>query len=433
MQKNKPPTNKLYTSSVPAVEIPLRDRLNDSQLLLKCWKSIYRGKSETKRSHSKGIDGITLKHFNDNQDEYLLNILKSLQNNTYKINSLKGIPEPKPGSSKFRLITAATIPDRIVHKAILSLIHPYIFPYINTGVSYCGVKENIWAPKNKRKSLSTKDAIQKITLHVKNKSFFLFKTDIKGFYDAIPKRKLFNIVRKLLTDAGDTSLLDLIKPIIFFHLGNASEFSNENKRYLLPHKYTGISQGSPLSQLFANIYLADFDRRMKKLHNDRFIRYIDDFVVFFNNKEESQQARLYIEKILEKKGLSLSDEKQKTYNIDLRKAPLFFLGLKLDRNNITSKKSKDEQRKWILEVLDERNKDYRQCENHRDRIEHMNFKIIGLANYLRYYHVEEVFNFMNQQIVHKKRDAQYKFVLMINYKILSPIVSLKEWRSFFPE
>lgn len=420
------------------VKIPLIDQLADFQLLLKCWKNVYQGKSDSARANSKGIDNISIDDFDSSDDKYLNKILILLQKRKYKFSNLRGYPEPKKENGKFRLVTVATVPDRIVHKAILSLIVLPVFPYINTGVSYCGVKDKIWKRKADRNSLNTKHAIEKLAFHIKNKKYCIFKSDIKAFYDEIPKRKLFNKVIKVAKIYfPDTSLLPMIKEIIFFHLGNPDRFIKDNLEYLLPHKYKGISQGSPLSQIFSNIYLVDFDQKMKKVYGDSFIRYIDDFIIVCNTKKEAYLAGKYAERILKKLKLKLSPDPKKTLCVDLRERPIKFLGLNISKEKISSKYNNEEVGIWADNLLNENNiKLYRKKSGWltmKRRIEIMNNKIIGQESYLIPYHPEDFFTIVNKHINHKKTIKKSLYKNLVNMRIskINSFCDIKEWQSYF--
>ena len=94
---------------------------------------------------------------------------------------------------------------------------------------------------------------------------YCLKCDIRKFYPNINQHILSNLVHRKIKDK---KLLEVIDIIIFSH-----------------------SKGCPIgnlpSQLFGNIYLSQLDHYIK--HTIRFkqyIRYVDDFLFFSNNKEE---------------------------------------------------------------------------------------------------------------------------------------------------
>ncbi|MBP9719149.1 MAG: hypothetical protein KBD46_01665 [Candidatus Levybacteria bacterium] len=399
----------------------LRKELNNISLLTRSWKSIYSSKEKFKRHSSKGSDGISIQDFKDNDRTYLLMLQKELKKNKYHNSALKGIPIKKSEPEKYRLIAVSNIKDRIVHKALLGILNPIVFPFIDNGVSYCGVKKNIWAGST-NEALTTKKAFEKVLEHVRNKKFYVFKADIKGFYDHVPKRMFFNILKKLIPD---NSLIPIIKEIIYFKLSNPEEFDGK-KASLLPKKYVGISQGSALSQFFANIYLADFDIKMKKKYGDRFIRYVDDFIIFFDTKEEAKKAKKYAIRALKVKKLELSSDPNKTKTISIKNDYVEFLGIRIDQNKLSYKKSRAETQKVIKEILDEHNQDlYRRYKNTADIINSMNNKIKGRGDYLHFYHTEDTYEEINKWIQIKRKQKKFKNLQLLNPKKITPIIKKK--------
>lgn len=405
----------------------LRNKLNDRHLLEKCWKRIYASKNSTKRVSSKGADNISLREFQDNEESQIDLLYHELSTKNYKQIHLLGHPVKKE-NGKYRLISAPAVRDRIVHKAMLSILNPLIYPYINTNVSYCGVKKNIWNRKD-TDALTTKKAFLQIIKHVRNKNFYFFKSDIKGFYDNVPKRKFMNVITKLLDkELKDTSLLPLIKALVYFRISNPEIFNGPNS-YLKPKKFTGICQGSALSQFFANIYLINFDHQMKSKFQNRYIRYVDDFIVLCETIEEAKFAKVYSANLLKKLRLELSEDLIKTKYGSIKNDYAVFLGIRIDSKLLSYKKNKANIQKHIRQILDENNQELYGHKG-KDIILSMNNKIKGLEEYLKYYHTHEAFDEMNKWIRQKRKGA-FKELHMFDKSKIKPLVTRKEWQSFF--
>lgn len=249
----------------------------------------------------------------------------------------------------------------------------------------------------------------------------------------MPKRRLYNLVKKLSVNTlNDTSLNIYLHKIIFYKIGNKDQILREGK-VSLPNRHYGISQGSPLSQLLANIYLRDFDVYMKKIYGDRFIRYIDDFIVAVNNKQDAEEAKAIVQNFLRKYSLSLSDEKEKTKIVDLHKTSFNFLGLNISREKISWKRSSTESAKWLMKVLDVNNREYYgECKNRPDKFKKMNQKIYGLGQYLKSYHAVSNFQEINKQIKIKiKKNSEYKKINYLKLEDIVPIISISKWKSLF--
>ena len=183
------------------------------------------------------------------------NILKlqlELVNLTYIPGKYKyfRIYEPKE-----REIAVAPFIDRVVHHAIINIIEP-IYEKIFINNSYATRKEK-----------GTHKAIYKAQSYIKKNKWY-FKTDIRKYFNNINHNILLNIIKRKIKDK---KLLLLIERII----------RNGGKDGI------GLPIGNLTSQFFANVYLDKFDHYIKEeLQIKYYIRYMDDLVIFDNNKEK---------------------------------------------------------------------------------------------------------------------------------------------------
>ncbi len=78
----------------------------------------------------------------------------------------------------------------------------------------------------------------------------------------------------------------------------------------------GIPQGSPISDLLANLYLLDFDVQMNeftKKHNGFYFRYSDDLIIVLpGNEEEALQAKHFTSNLIKDFGSELEIKDSKT-------------------------------------------------------------------------------------------------------------------------
>lgn len=133
-------------------------------------------------------------------------------------------------------------------------------------------------------------------------------------------------------------------------LFDAPEFRKVKRRYIKTNqnKY-GIPQGSPISGVYANVYMVEFDQAMTELakrHGGIYRRYSDDFIIVINSKEEEDDLRVQeIEhKVSETAGLTLSYKKVEKYtynpevkeirNLEGKKKRLNYLGFSLDGQHV---------------------------------------------------------------------------------------------------
>lgn len=412
------------------------NQLIDRKLLEKSWKDVFNGKDEQTMKASKGTDNISLKDFKNNQNQFLDQILEDLKNNQYLFNKLKGIFIAKK-NGKYRLLTVPTVRDRVLHRALLYILTPIVFDYINTGVSYCGVREKVSKKDNtkKRNPLNIKKASLQIISQIKDGNFFIFESDIKGFFDYVPKEKLLTKLSGLLPDP---SLNKILKDIIFFEVANIENLKNDtrSKNIQLPNQAIGMSQGSSLSPLFSNIFLSNFDKILKKNCGNKLIRYVDDFIIFGKTEDESKKFGAIAKDFLKTEGLELSEEK--TDFINLKCENLEFIGLNFNRHQITCLKKESE----IINKFNENTlniKNYKKIKRILNKeiitineTEQINEKIEGWANTYRHYHMDKCFEKITNLIKNrKKKDIRLKDITNLDKIKLSPLVSIEEWQSLF--
>jgi hypothetical protein len=121
------------------------------------------------------------------------------------------------------------------------------------------------------------------------KPCFILKCDIKKFFETVDHSKLLSILRRKIKDKDAIWLLEEIIESFSSHYSNI--FFKK-----------GLPIGNLTSQLFANIYLNEFDQFIKQdLRIKNYIRYTDDFVVISNDKN-------YLEKLIPQIRDFLSEE-----------------------------------------------------------------------------------------------------------------------------
>ena len=126
-------------------------------------------------------------------------------------------------------------------------------------------------------------------------------------------------MNKISAKIKDKVFLDLIKLIV----ENAGE-------------KVGLPIGNLTSQFFANVYLNDFDHYVKRVLKEKFyVRYMDDFVIFANNKQHLKNILMKIRQYLNTKlNLQL---KEKAVLINTATHGLSFLGTRVFPNTIRIK------------------------------------------------------------------------------------------------
>ncbi|MFH1744800.1 MAG: reverse transcriptase/maturase family protein [bacterium] len=217
-------------------------------------------------------------------EDNLFQIHNELKNKIYHPLSYQSFYVSDP---KLRHIHKAPIRDRVVHQAVYRVLY-HIFD-----------KHFIFDSFSCRNKKGTHRAVKRLSRFCKRESknyqenIYCLKCDIKKFFDNID-HGIFRTLIKRKLDQEDVWIIDKI--IDSFQ-------ANQNK---------GLPLGNVTSQLFANIYLNEFDQFIKrKLKVKYYLRYTDDFVIVNNNQNYLKNLVKSINKFLEYKlALQLHPEKQ---------------------------------------------------------------------------------------------------------------------------
>ncbi|MFA7278208.1 MAG: reverse transcriptase domain-containing protein [Candidatus Gracilibacteria bacterium] len=399
--------------------------LSNPFLLKKSWLSVRRGKTEKIATRSKGIDGVSLFDFGQNLPENLSILSEELRLGKYHAQPVKVVLEKK-NNGKFRIISVPTIRDRIVQRAMLELFKPCLTPVISTGVSYCGAKND------EDESISLKNAIEKVVYHVGQGCFWIFESDIVSFFDRIPKQALLDKLRD--TVPMDIGLTNLLVEYIYFEVGNPEKFVGKED-ISIPVGDVGITQGSALSPIFANLYLAEFDIALKSLFGDRLIRYVDDFIIMCKTKDEAIIAYKFALQELAKVGLDLSPENKKTFIKNLKASEVInFLGISIQRRGLFPEGGKGAALTHMNDVLNRSSykKSLIRGTKILDIAYQMEEKIVAWGNHYRFYHVDQLYKDLDEHIESTTRKmSDVRTLKPLRNIFLFPIISREKWHSFF--
>ena len=148
---------------------------------------------------------------------------------------------------------------------------------------------------------------------------FAVKTDIKDFFENIDHEKLLKILRANICDARIIRLIELwIKNGIF-------------ERFDYRAHAKGVHQGDVLSPLLSNIYLNQMDKFLEQSGTE-FVRYADDFVIFFVSYEAAKRGLARLKDFLKTISLSLNEAKTSIHGKD---SEFIFLGVSFKGTNLS--------------------------------------------------------------------------------------------------
>lgn len=258
----------------------LFDKITSFENLLKASRKAQRGK-RLKNSTAE---------FNLNLENELLKLQAELQSRAYRIDSYKQfyIYDPKK-----RLISALPYRDRAVQHALCNIIEPIFNRVLIYDTYAC------------RKDKGSHRAVNRFTMYCRKNKYAL-KCDVKSYFASIDHDVLFEMIKRKIKDPDALWLVKLI---------------------IDSTPSPGIPIGNLASQIFANLYLDGLDHYLKETVKCRhYIRYMDDLIVFGNDKGRLSAIKDAIKQYLCRLKLESHPNKSQIY---LTAKGIVFLGYKV--------------------------------------------------------------------------------------------------------
>ncbi len=228
-----------------------------------------------------GVDGVTIEEFENDLPRNLSLLENELKHKQYSPLPLLKILVDK-GNGEARALCISTVKDRVVQTAILYIIEPIL------------EKEFEACSFAFRKGRSVRNAVYKIKEYYEAGYKWVVDADIDAFFDSVDHELLFKKVRRYIKDEDIVRLIELwIKAEVW-----------DGETLTVMDK--GIPQGSPLSPIFANLFLDELDEAMLK-NGQRYVRFADDFLILCKNTEKARQSLEFTNEILKKLLLKLDE------------------------------------------------------------------------------------------------------------------------------
>lgn len=248
--------------------------------------------------------------FNYSLEGELTRIKTELETQTYqpgKYHTFE-IAEPKP-----RLISAAPYRDRIVHHALCNIIAP-IFERTFIGDSYAN-----------RVGFGSHRALRRFTKFARS-SRYVLQCDIQKYFPSIDREILKTLIRRKIKCSKTLWLIDTIVDNSNEQIPAIEYFPGDD--LLTPlERSRGLPIGNLTSQFFANIYLNGLDHFIKEqLKVKKYVRYVDDFALFANERDFLVTARQSVEDYLIKLRLKIHPIKSQLFET---KHGASFLGFRI--------------------------------------------------------------------------------------------------------
>ena len=241
-----------------------------------------------------GVDGMSKEEYGKQLQENVSDLLGRMKRQAYKPQPVKRGYIPK-GDDKKRPIGILAYEDKVVQKAlneILTVIYETEFLDCSYGF---------------RPGRSCHDALKEVgRILEKTKVNYVVDADIRGFFDNVDHQWMMKFLQERIQDPN---LLRLINRILKARvMEEGVEYDTE----------TGTQQGGVISPTLANVYLHYvldlwFEVIIKRQCRGEayLIRYADDFVCFFQYKDD---AEAFYGKLIDRLGkfnLEIAQEKTK--------------------------------------------------------------------------------------------------------------------------
>jgi retron-type reverse transcriptase len=257
-----------------------------------------------------------------NLETNVIRLRRELLDGTYRTGSYRDflVHESKP-----RLISAAPFRDRVVHHALTQIVEP-VFERRFTADSFAS-----------RAGFGTHRALARAAA-ASARFPLVLKCDVMKYFHSIDHEILQGLLERALKCPPTLALAAQIvggwtapprQPVYF---GLDGLFSPLERR-------AGLPLGNQTSQFFANVYLNGLDHFVRReLRPGEYLRYVDDFLLFGQSKDELREMRARIEERLALLRLRIHPGKSRVYRTG---DGLSFLGWRLfpdrsrlDRGNV---------------------------------------------------------------------------------------------------
>lgn len=215
-------------------------------------------------------------------------IYTQLSTGVYQPKPTRAMFVPKPKGGK-RCIEELDQVDMMVHRLVFNAINKMIESYQSPlSLGY-------------RKGYSRQMARDNVQSLIDSGFGWVIEADIEAFFDNVPFDRMWQRLSTILPKR-EQQVIMLIKQLmqVSYTVSNAS--GTVVKEY---SRSKGLMQGSPLSPVLANLYLAMLDKQINAEHF-AFVRYADDVLMFCRSAADAHTTLEWLDQHLSELGLNLS-------------------------------------------------------------------------------------------------------------------------------
>ncbi len=276
----------------------LFDKVSRADTLRRAWQEVQAN------AGAAGVDGQTIKSIeHTGVDGFLTTLATELRAGTYRPHPVRRVRIPKADGHE-RVLGIPAVRDRVVQAAAKLVLEP-VFEADFRSSSYG------FRPKR-----SAHQALEAVRQWVNRGQNWVVDADIQAFFDEIDGAVLMRLVERRICDRR---LLKLLR-----QWQRAGALDGDE---VVPTEQ-GISQGSVISPLLANVVLHELDRLWEDHcgHLGQLVRYADDLVVLGRTERDAQEALRRVGRILARLKLRLHPTKTRVVFVGEGEQGFDFLG-----------------------------------------------------------------------------------------------------------
>jgi group II intron reverse transcriptase/maturase len=244
------------------------------------------------RDAAPGVDGQTWTAYGADLEANLRDLSDRLKRGAYHAPPVARVYIPKPDGRQ-RPIGKPTLEDKIVQRAMVAVLNA-IYEGDFRGFSY-----------GFRPGRSPHNALDAVTVGIEKRNVnWVLDADIRGFFDAIDHEWLMKFVEHRI---GDRRIARQMRKWLKAGVLEEGQWHEQEK---------GTPQGGSISPVAANIYLhyvldlwADRWRRRYARGDVIIVRYADDFIVGFEDRDDAERFWAELRERLQQFALELHPEK----------------------------------------------------------------------------------------------------------------------------
>lgn len=263
----------------------LYELLNEENLLW-CWRFL-------RKDAAPGVDKVDYKEYEANLVSNVHDLVERLKRKAYHAKLVRRQYIPKL-NGKLRPLGIPATEDKLLQVAVAKILESiYEQDFLNMSYGY-------------RPGRGPRDAVRDLTDRLQFGNYhWIVEADIKGFFDNIDHQWMLRMLGERI---DDKALLNLIRKWL-----KAGILDIDGQ---VVHPVTGTPQGGIVSPILANIYLHYaldlwFDKRVKPRAegNAMIIRFADDFVCAFEQRQDAERFYEDLGERLAQFGLEVAADK----------------------------------------------------------------------------------------------------------------------------